>query len=80
VLTYGNLPRCLPEGGPVVCSQQKVVDQIKKASTVSITAIEQATEILKDPKLTAGTKETAVSAAEAAIATFNSIVATYEVK
>lgn len=77
-LQYIGLPRCAP-AGPTVCSSQKVVTQIQRASAVARGALDQALDVIADPAKLDGTRAQAVTAAESAVKVFVLIADQYKI-
>lgn len=71
---YAQLPRCAP-GGPRVCSEQATVDRIVAAESVATTAMQEAERIARDPAATDTATATALSSAQAALATLTALAA-----
>lgn len=77
-LTYIQLPRCAPQGGPTVCSSPTVVEQLQKASSVARQSLDQAIDVAKDPTATEDTKSIALTAASSAVKLFSVLAEKYK--
>ena len=72
--TYASLPRCVP-AAPRPCSEQAVVNQLRKADAAAKAALDAAETVVRDtPRVDA---RTAISAAREAIAAVSTIIAIY---
>lgn len=78
-VAYHNLPKCIT-GGPKICSDQAVMDNINKADAVAWTAIKAAENTVRTPGVSSSAATAAVVAAQQASAAFTSITATLKVK
>ena len=78
-VAYHNLPRCVA-GGPKICSDQAVMDNINKADAVAWTAIKAAEDTVRTPGVSSSAANAAIVSAQNASAAFTKIVATLKVK
>lgn len=77
-LTYANLPRCSATR-PQPCSDQAVIDEVKRADNVVYVALEQAKAVVVDPTKTESVAAAAASAVEYALSVFTSVLAQYNI-
>ena len=78
-VAYGKLPRC-GAASPTLCSQQKVVDQIKLADAVAHTAIFSAQSIVRTQGFGQDAIQSAVATATEAARALSLITSTLTVK
>lgn len=78
-VTYKKLPPC---GQPVKmpCSDKAVVAQLQKADNVAATALDSAESAVRTPGFGKDVVNSAIAAANAALAAFTSITSTLKVK
>ena len=78
-VTYNNLARCTPTNRPV-CSEQSVVDQLRKANTAAVATLDSAETVVRTPNVNQDVVEFTVLSAENAVKAYQSIVKTYNIK
>ena len=76
VVQYINLPRC-GASSPQVCSNEKVVDQLKRADNVAYTALLESQKVVGDPNNTKDVMSTAASSASSAISFLQEVLKQY---
>jgi hypothetical protein len=75
--TYSTLPRCESAGAPKVCSQQSVVDQMRKADAAAKATLDAAEDTVRNhPNLDASA---AVAAANNAVVAYITVLDTYHI-
>lgn len=70
-VTYAELPRC--GKGVLLCSDQKIVDQVVRARDVARDALRAAEGVVRSPSFGTDVVKTSVDAADAALRAFLSI-------
>lgn len=77
-VTYKRLPDCTK--APQPCSDKAVVAQLQKADNVAATALDSAESAVRTPGFGKDVVNSAIAAANAALAAFTSITSTLKVK
>lgn len=75
---YNQLPRC--GGTAVICSDPKVVAQLRLADNAAITTLTAARNVVVTPGATSSAVTAATAAATQAVSAFTAILASYNIK
>lgn len=73
-IQYVSLPRCGQPSSPPLCSDQGVVDAIKKGNNDAVIALDAAEKTVRDPNASGSVVNAAVVGAQNAVAAFTAIV------
>lgn len=76
-VAYNERPRCDAPQAPALCSDQAIVDQLRKASAAADTATQAAENAVRSLGAQPTVVQTAVTASETAVAAFQTIVTIY---
>lgn len=79
-VAYKNLPDCALPSAPVLCKKMAVLDVVQKADDVAYATLTGAQATIRTPGVEDSRIKLAVAAATNAVAAFQSIVQTLEVK
>lgn len=72
---YNKLPRCDIPAAPLVCSEPRVVDILRKTDEAADAALDNAEVVVRTPGATEDALSLAVASAQAAVASLVEIVA-----
>ncbi len=77
---YNELPRCSRPTSPRVCSEQAVVDQLRRADTAAIAALDAAEGIVRLQGATKDMTDSAVATATNAVAAVRALTSSVRVQ
>lgn len=72
--TYESLPRCAPGDSTIACSDVHAVERIRQADNVAAAALDAAEATVRDPVVTEGGVEAALTAAANALGALETIL------
>lgn len=77
---YRNQPRCSPGTNPLICSDSRVVDVLRKADNAAEATLNNAEATVRSPTATTNQQQLAVQAAQSAVQALSTVLQQYGVK